>query len=522
MAEPTTLDDLLGQAQPSQPSGLQRLFSILGPALIGAQNPQAGLAAIKQLQEMQQTRQAQAMGQQVGQIGQRIAQVAQSDPARAADLADRAALHFSTTKGFEGGAKQFTSLSERLREQAQSASAASLLGDGLLKRMLDSKIPVPRAIEIANSQQRNFKYEVRGNQILKFDMVNPGARPQIVETLPTEDTVQSFGGGMVGVTPGQPGTLPMPGQPDAAQMVPGQPGVTQAAPQSPVQPPAGVPGGLEEVGRAGRTSIFRLPGGAGGTKFTASQIIAAREIGIDVAGRTPEDLTPFEASSLQQRMADNAVDEATRTLIAKDTALMKSLPYAANPLTDKSVTPIDRSTERSLQDTPPANFKPGQVAYLNDKQIGQLTDLNAQLQMVAGARLAVQNILRDNPGENIGNAIKLAVQKGVLGGTQATAIFDAIFGPGRLQLARAFQGAASQLSNLDVNSVAEGLPKITDLGPVAATKLDVIEVLFENQKRALLGRPLRKFEDLPGFQAIIRDAQRAQGIVIERNVGGAK
>ncbi|HEX7162141.1 MAG TPA: hypothetical protein VF223_13010 [Trebonia sp.] len=282
MAEPFNIDDLLTQAQP-QPSGLGRLAAILGPALLAASNPQSGLAAIQTLREAQQQQQEQAMRQTIGQIGQRITQVAQQDPAQAAALADQAALRFGSIKGLEGAAKQFTALSDRLREQAQSRAASSTLGEGLLKRLIDGGLPIPRAIDIVNSQSRLFRFEVQGDKILKFDTVNPGTPPQIVATLPTEASVQSLGGGVVAVRPGQPGTLPLPDQPAP------QPGQITERPihQPPIQ-------GAQELGQVGGASIFRLPTDTTTFKPTGTFQNALIEVGTGA----PYHLSPPELSAL--------------------------------------------------------------------------------------------------------------------------------------------------------------------------------------------------------------------------------
>lgn len=393
MAEPTTLDDLLGQAQPSQPSGLQRLFSILGPALIGAQNPQAGLAAIEQLQEVQQQRQAQAMAQNIGTIGQRIAEVAKTDPAAAADLADRAALHFSTTKGFEGGAKQFTSLSERLREQAQSQTVANQLPDSVLKRMIAGGVAPETAVKVLNSQSNLFKYEVRGNQILKFDMVNPGARPQIVETLPTEDTVQSLGGNLLGVTPGQPGTLPLPGQ---ATGVPTQPG---GITERPLQQPAIQ--GAREVGKVGQTSLFQLPQRSAGT---AAILSAAPNLTEEQAAQIASREDLLGSAGISQEMAgilssgqSNPVDVAVRALSGdpRASALIKDARELAKAEALKTSRERGSAVLERQMDTPFGLLEGYRQSVIIDRETGRelksSLEVTPRQQLASGGRFAVLN-----------------------------------------------------------------------------------------------------------------------------------
>lgn len=493
--------EALPRARPSIPNILRGV----GTALQGVGAFAAGLSPVAetraQVPNMLAQLSAAAKDLQLQQARRRVNQlVAFGDQMAAAGRFDEARRAYGQAESEAGAfSPEFAALLNQRskdvaakQEQARTSQlAAPLLGaNPVLQSFVKAGVPLSQAIPLeaaARPVPSQVHYDPQSGKIISFNPRTNQAT-ELELSLPRNATTTSLGEGRLLVLP-PPGGKPL-GQlpPQGAKTVPGLNG-------------------------------WIIETGEGGIRLSPEDASALTRTKVDLKGRQfYHQFTSIEIDAARQVRLKDSIRVQVEALTEKDKSLLATIPWAANPLTDKSVTPLDKDTLQPLNSLTPVEVFKRDPAYLNDRQMGQLQDIQSQQRLADAAKFAVSRVLVESPGATLANAAILVVQRGILGGSEATAMFDAIMGPGRLQLARAFQGAASQLSNLDVNAVREGLPKQTDKLDTALVKLEVIGFLFRNQQNAILGKPFQRLEDTPELKRRFLQVVTPEGSVRRRPI----
>jgi len=190
------------------------------------------------------------------------------------------------------------------------------------------------------------------------------------------------------------------------------------------------------------------------------------------------------------------------------TEAQRSIPLAMSP--SKGQIFVDVTSEQRISTSTKVGdvmdrISRGEVVELEQKQYASLIDfkeldgLFLQLEKVAKAALA-----SSTPGANLINAVKLAVERKL--GADTPAVDVNVLQALDLRFGKAMQGAASQLSNIDIKAAGELNIKSTDSLPQALRKIALGRAIVKNARKAILlgagGKTADQVrESLPGEQS---------------------
>lgn len=198
-----------------------------------------------------------------------------------------------------------------------------------------------------------------------------------------------------------------------------------------------------------------------------------------------------EAENLRHQRAMKEKSEGARVTV-EGTRQGKQEAMVPEVYPDKYVLDVETG-EEVRQHTLVSDLKGSKRLLLVDK-----TDLNAHRatkenqEYLQTMRAVVKGLARD-PGENIAQYWTTKVQTAF--GIKNIGVTLAALGSLKIRFAGALQGSRSQLSDRDVDTVAELMPTAKDTFETATQRLDVLEKIFNTMEDVLTGKKRRSALD---------------------------
>lgn len=494
---------------------------LLGIATFGGYKPPAFLAEelamrgkerVAQGKEERKTKRLRASADLIGQAREAEAR---GDDATASDFYRRALAHaedpqmakeITTALGQASGRRRLGTAAREVNETVISNGTRALdrsLRLAIQTKLLGAGMPEPHVQSYLKSLETTW--ELSKDQSTWIVSKNDGTQPleiprEVVEKV--GNTLIRRKGTEIAGRPGdvRPGVLAE--QPEAPTVLPAEhggvyqrPGV-QVAPTgpAPVSPARGLiqtGGGPVSEGPSVGPDIAGLttlapPTSRRGSMPTAEQapFLTTKGVPTNLSWEEIRVKYPNAARVYLDDVEKEKSRQITATALAKEKAL-SAVPYVQAFPTSAKVA-FNKKTRMRDESISINDVVAKKGVLLDVVTARDVSQLNGILASISRLEAVLPKVLAVSPGGNLGNALKIAVQRG-LASSEDVATFDAITGPGRIQVAALVN--RGRPSEPDAEAVAQAFPRSTDTVKTGLARLRSLRTMMTDSVDGYLGNP---------------------------------